>query len=384
MKSVLFLVSLYRPNVGGVENSVLELAREFHKSGYRVSVVCSDRDYVSAEKLKKFECIEDADIYRFSYPNGFFGFFEQFYNCFRVVRDNDLHCSDVVVARSPVPLISGFFAGARSIKYIVPSVYFFQEKYVGLKSARKILSFLANSFLQFLAFLLAKNYVFSESMRKQVRKASLGIVNARVVKPGVSTSRFFPLSKSDKNLLRLKYDIPANAKVVLGLGRFSEMKQFDQAIKSVEYWNDDTLLLLVGDGPEREHYLDLVNKLSLQDKVRVFPSTTTPERYFQLADFFVMTSRYEAFGQVLLEATCCGLPIIAYPNSHGVQTSVQRIYEGCPNLVTFTRSASPVSLAKEINQAEVNFCSVSFDKESKVLLAGYTWDAMVRTLIDQC
>lgn len=42
-----------------------------------------------------------------------------------------------------------------------------------------------------------------------------------------------------------------------------------------------------------------------------------PEDYYEVADAFLFTSRYEPFGLVLLEAVASGLPILAYPVEQG-------------------------------------------------------------------
>jgi 1,2-diacylglycerol 3-alpha-glucosyltransferase len=383
MKSILFLVSLYKPNFGGIENSVSELTKEFLRMGYEVIIVCSDRDYISSSKLKRFENIDGAHVYRYEYPTGFLGFIKQIFNCYEVVRSNELQFSDVFIARSPVPILAAFMAGARKIKYIVPSVFVYQVNISQLKSPKVFFSFLVNSFFQLVSLLLSENYAFSKSVCRQIKTASFGMKGATLIKPGISNERFFPLDCSDKKSLRARFGIPTGARVILGLGRFSEIKRFDHIIRSAKFCDDNFYFVIVGDGPESKNYNKLISDLDLGSKVKVFPSTTSPELYFQLSDLFVMTSRYEAFGQVLLEATSCGLPIVAYPNSTDTDTSVHQIYKGYPHLVFFTQKSSPEHLAESIKKFNTIESSNEFDKEYFELRSKYSWQSMAEYLVSK-
>ena len=67
--------------------------------------------------------------------------------------------------------------------------------------------------------------------------------------------------------------------------------------------------LVVGDGPQlasyRERYPDVV--------FTGWKKGEELSRYYSASDVFVLPSRFETFGLVLLEALACGLPVAAYP-----------------------------------------------------------------------
>jgi glycosyltransferase involved in cell wall biosynthesis len=75
----------------------------------------------------------------------------------------------------------------------------------------------------------------------------------------------------------------------------------------------DVCLLIVGDGPQRDYLIRLIAKLEVEDKVSIagFVSREEVKRYLQEADAFVLSSHYETFGVVLIEAMSCGLPLIS-------------------------------------------------------------------------
>jgi len=69
-------------------------------------------------------------------------------------------------------------------------------------------------------------------------------------------------------------------------------------------------LEIYGAGPLEFSLRQLIAELSLQDSVRLMGRTQNPEQTINSFDVFVLTSKFEGFGMVLLEAMSLGLPII--------------------------------------------------------------------------
>jgi glycosyltransferase involved in cell wall biosynthesis len=85
-------------------------------------------------------------------------------------------------------------------------------------------------------------------------------------------------------------------------------------------------LVLVGDGPERGQLERLVEGSGLTRRIHFTGQVSDPETYLQLADVYVLSSEKEAFGQVLIEAMACGLPVAAFdPELPGVATATNEI-----------------------------------------------------------
>lgn len=86
------------------------------------------------------------------------------------------------------------------------------------------------------------------------------------------------------------------------------IQAFSQAFK-----DEKVELRIIGDGPLLNYLEDLVRKFKLQDRVH-FLGRQTREAVLEemlTADAFVLPSRYETFGIVLIEALACGTPVIA-------------------------------------------------------------------------
>jgi len=124
--------------------------------------------------------------------------------------------------------------------------------------------------------------------------------------------------------------IPQTSRKILGLhekdficitiGRLIKRKSIDVLIRAIALVNKPAVkLLIMGDGPEREYLEELVNKLSLLDRVKFLGFVGDEEKfaYLSQSDLFVLTSMHEGFGIVFMEAMYCGLPIVA--TNHGGQ-----------------------------------------------------------------
>jgi glycosyltransferase involved in cell wall biosynthesis len=110
--------------------------------------------------------------------------------------------------------------------------------------------------------------------------------------------------------------IPSNAVVFFSLGRFYEMKGFDDLLAAFaqlprEIHARQPVLIVAGDGPLKIRLHNLSRQLELTDRVRWVGWQTDPDPYFDLADAFVCPSRRETLGNVILEAWAHRLPVIA-------------------------------------------------------------------------
>jgi len=134
--------------------------------------------------------------------------------------------------------------------------------------------------------------------------------NYRIIPNGVDVERFKP----DGNVIRgLK---SRNTKVILFVGRFEPrkgVKYLIKAMRRVLKEIPDARLVLVGGGPLRKFYTQLVEE-EIKDKVHfagIVPREKLPA-YYRSADVFVSPAiEGESFGIVLLEAMASGLPVIA-------------------------------------------------------------------------
>ncbi len=107
---------------------------------------------------------------------------------------------------------------------------------------------------------------------------------------------------------------PAAPPVIGALGRLHEVKGFDLLLRAVARLRDrgvDFRLRLAGDGPELQNLRALRAELNLSDRVEFCGWLSDTAGFLSGLDLFVVPSRHEAFGLVLVEAMAAGVPVVA-------------------------------------------------------------------------
>jgi len=112
-----------------------------------------------------------------------------------------------------------------------------------------------------------------------------------------------------------------SVKVILSVGRLSPQKNFTYLIDafSKAYLNNNNIrLLIIGDGPLKSELSDQILQKGLRGLVRIVPGKANVFPYFYRSDIFALTSLWEGFGNVIVEAIAFGLPVIASKVPGGV------------------------------------------------------------------
>lgn len=170
-----------------------------------------------------------------------------------------------------------------------------------------------------------------EFTRNAIASALTAKAKSAMVKiaPGIDVDHFSP---SDASALRQSLGL-ADKKVIVSVGRLVHRKGQDHLIESMPEILEvvpNAHLLLVGQGPYREYLQQLVTKNALEDSVTFIGRIQYADlpQYICVGDIFAMPSRsrlmgleVEGLGIVYLEASACGLPVLA-GNSGGAPDAV--------------------------------------------------------------
>ncbi len=102
-------------------------------------------------------------------------------------------------------------------------------------------------------------------------------------------------------------------KKIIACGRLVPVKDYPTLIKAFAILVKDTdvKLGILGDGPLKNDLIQLAKEHNVDDKIEFlgFVKNTLP--YIKNADVFALTSLSEGFGNVLVEALYCGIPIVS-------------------------------------------------------------------------
>jgi phosphatidylinositol alpha-1,6-mannosyltransferase len=190
--------------------------------------------------------------------------------------------------------------------------------------------------------------------RKEIsRSLSTKAASAMVkIAPGIDTAHFAPQSSASQ--LRESLGL-TNKKVIVSVGRLVHRKGQDSLIASLPEilrHHPEAHILMVGTGPYLKHLQELVEKLAVQDSITFIGRIQYADlpRYISVGDVFAMPSRsrlagleVEGLGIVYLEASACGLPVIA-GKSGGAPDAV---LEGETGITVDGRD--PTDIARAIN-----------------------------------
>ena len=72
----------------------------------------------------------------------------------------------------------------------------------------------------------------------------------------------------------------------------------------------NSILIIIGEGPVRHKLKKLIKRRSLEHDIILLGFQKNPYKFLAKSDIFVLSSLYEGFPNVLLEAMSCGLPVI--------------------------------------------------------------------------
>lgn len=198
----------------------------------------------------------------------------------------------------------------------------------------------------------------------------------RVVPLSVDAQRFVSVDPDAVTRVRGQHAIDPHARVVLSVGVLRYYKGLHFLLDAMRHVA--ATLLLVGDGPEREHLERLAAQYGIAHRVRFVGRVADADlpAYYHAADVFVLPShlRAEAFGIVLLEAMASGLPVVS--TELGTGTSVVNRH-GVTGFVVPPAEPQVLARALHVLLANDQLRHRMGDHARERVLAHYTHERMV-------
>lgn len=141
----------------------------------------------------------------------------------------------------------------------------------------------------------------------------------KIVYHGVCEDIFYKRTPQEVSSLKRQHTIPLDKRIILSASRLVDRKCQDVVIKAfneIHKDHEDVMLYIAGDGPLKKTLETMANSLEISDKI-VFLGSLDREQlsaYYAMSYLFALTSKFEPFGLVYLEAAACGLPLISGNN----------------------------------------------------------------------
>lgn len=141
---------------------------------------------------------------------------------------------------------------------------------------------------------------------------------------GIKPPRLYPPEELGR--LRANLKVPAEAVVLCSVGRLTRQKDYPNLIRALTLLKSKNwFLLLVGDGEDRDELVQIVNASGLTERIRFLGLRQDVDQIMQASDLFVLSSAWEGFPYVIIEALANGLPIVGTDvggNSEGILDNV--------------------------------------------------------------
>ncbi len=168
---------------------------------------------------------------------------------------------------------------------------------------------------------------------------------------------------------------------ILGLGRLVPQKNFPLLIQAYDYATKNYAihqdLIIVGNGNDREIIEAEVKQLKLEDRVHFKGLQTNPFPWYKQADLYVLSSKHEGLGMVLIESLACGTKVVCTDSKGGVR-QIMRGY-----LEPFLSKETPEDLGEKIAFA-LNFeWSDNFDSQVQRTLEQFDGPKIVERYIQE-
>ena len=140
----------------------------------------------------------------------------------------------------------------------------------------------------------------------------------------------WPLPEQNPSLLPQKI-IPPGKKLLLAIGRLTKQKGFDlliDAFRRIASLHPDWHLAILGDGPLRSALIKQIRKEGLEDRITLAGLAGNIGDWYQAADLYVMSSRFEGFGNTLAEALAYGVPSVSFDCDAGPRDIIRHEVDG--------------------------------------------------------
>ena len=135
------------------------------------------------------------------------------------------------------------------------------------------------------------------------------------------------------NMMTIETDIVSSCKgkTIISVGRYSEQKGYDLLIESwkiVAQKHPDWCINIYGEGELKDSLQQQINTANLQQQIKLCQPVTNITKKYLESTFYVMSSRFEGFGLVLMEAMNCGLPCVSFDCPYGPSGIIRHQEDG--------------------------------------------------------
>ena len=299
----------YPPYINGVSTSVAMLKKALEKKGHIVYVVT-----VSNNALKYEYDVENRIVKVPGIPVGIYDY--RLSRIYPLTMINTMKSWNLDVIHSHTEFGIGILARLLAKQFDIPLVHTYHTLYEDYthyithgyfdKSSKKIVEYLTKFYCDKTAneLIVPTNKIYKLFKEKYEFKK-----NIHIVPTGIEVDRFYTenVDKSYVQALRKKLKLQKKDFVILFVGRLAAEKNVEfllNAEKKLMAKYKNIKLLIVGDGPDKEHYEEMARDLNISSNV-IFNGKAAWEEmpfYYHCSNVFATASTTETQGLTVIEA----------------------------------------------------------------------------------
>ncbi len=285
----------FNMGMGGAEQVIYNLVEHTDKTRYIVSILCLEEPVGAFGK----QLIEKGiQIVSFRRKPGF---------DWSVVRDirHFLKHHDVAVlhCHQYTPYVYGLSAAVFMSTKVI-----FTEHGRFFPDVRRPKRVLLNPLLNcFTAYITAISSATKDAL---IQYENFPAKKIKVIYNGLDDTRYLLPPETD---FKKELGLPESARMLGTVGRLDPIKNQKMMIKALRHIRasyPETVLVIIGDGPERHHLESFVSELELSSHVIFTGFREDVHRYFSVMDLFLLTSFSEGTAMTILEAMASSLPMV--------------------------------------------------------------------------
>jgi glycosyltransferase involved in cell wall biosynthesis len=301
--NILFTIRYFFPFIGGTEKQALALASHLVAKGVAVTVVTSRFE----RKWPRCEFIDGVRVIRLFSPRIKVLGAILFLTCL---------AGYLIKHRKQYALIHTFQIGYTSSLSIAMGILLRKLTLLKLASSgrggdiQRARKTICGKVFLCMAKQASRIIAVSTTVEQELMTAAFNPVKLSRISNGVDVVQF--RHGEDKSRLRKALHLP-DKKTIVYTGRLSIEKGVDFLVRSFSMVDSKRVyqLIIIGDGPERENIVQLLDNCHLGKSVFLLNSIDDVASYLNASDLFILPSRFEGLSNSLLEAMACELPVIS-------------------------------------------------------------------------
>jgi 1,2-diacylglycerol 3-alpha-glucosyltransferase len=313
-----FFTETYIPVKSGVVTSIIAFKQELESKNHKV--------YVFTPKHNHFKD-KEKNIIRF---NGLKILNTDFSLTFPIISPKLRICKNLDVIHANHPVNTGLTALYVARFYKKPLIFTAHSNYEDYniylnlfpKLSKKLIRTYIKSFLEFFDYIVVPSKrMYNHFLRMKLSKPIVLIPTGINLKE-FNLKKYIKISSALRNKILSDFRINKRnfkkTKILLYAGRLAKEKNLLLLLKLIKRINyNDVVLVIVGQGPEKDFLEDEIAKNNLQHKIKIYPAAQDYKAlipYYKAADVFITPSKQEAQGLTILEAMASGTPVVCFKN----------------------------------------------------------------------